>query len=258
MILDFIGVAIAVALLAGMVLCYELGRRIGKLRIARNPDGLAKGGGAVEAGVYGLLGLLVALTFSGGASRYEARRLLVTQEANAIGTAYLRIDLLGAAAQPAMRQLFRDYVDSRVETYRKIPDLEAAYAEVARSGKMQREIWKSAVAATLEAPTQAAPMLLLPALNEMFDIMTSRVDATKNHPPLVIHLLLVVSCLVAAMLVGYGMSANSKRSWLHIAVFAITLSCTVYAIIDLEYPRAGLVRLDSADQSLVDLRESMR
>ena len=258
MILDLIGSFLAIALLIGIVICFEVGRQIGKARLVRHPEGLAKGGGAVEAGVYGLLGLLIALTFSGGASRFEARRHLVTEEANAIGTAYHRIDLLPTAAQPAMRQLFRDYIDSRLETYRKLPDIEAAKAELARSNKLQDDIWASAIAACRDSRSQAAHMLLLPALNQMIDITTTRFEATRNHPPLFIYILLAALSLIASLLAGYGMSDNKGRSWLHIVVFAVTLSLAVYVIIDLEYPRMGLIRVDAADETLIELRKSMQ
>ena len=125
---------LASGLFFGMLIFFELGRRIGKSRLVHQPEGLAKGGGTVEAGIFGLLGLLIAFTFSGGASRFESRRNLVTEEANAIGTAYLRIDLLPAAVQPAMRQSFREYLDARLESYRKLPDIEAAKAELDPNG----------------------------------------------------------------------------------------------------------------------------
>src|SRR5678816_3372464 len=92
-----------------MLACGEIGRRIGSLRVARDPEGLAKGTGAAEAAVFGLLGLLIAFTFSGAASRFEERRHLVTQEANAIGLSLIRIDLLPDDAQPELRRLFRRY-----------------------------------------------------------------------------------------------------------------------------------------------------
>jgi len=258
MILNLIGSFLAIGLLVAMLTCLEVGRRIGRARLAHHPDGLVKGGGAVEAAVYGLLGLLVALTFSGGVSRFEARRHLVTEEANAIGTAYRRIDLLPAAAQPAMRQLFREYVDSRLETYRRLPDMEAAKAELARSYELQGEIWSTAIAACRESCVQAAYMLLLPALNQMFDVTTTRFEATRNHPPSLIYVLLAAVALIASLLAGYGMSGTTDRSWLHLLIFAAALSLVVYVILDLEYPRMGLIRVDAADQALTDARKSMQ
>src|SRR6476469_4199228 len=103
----------------GMLACAEMGRRLGLGHLAREPKKLAEGAGAAEAAVFGLLGLLIAFTFSGAASRFEDRRHLVTEEANAIGTAYLRVDLLPADAQPELRRLFRRYTDVRASTYRR-------------------------------------------------------------------------------------------------------------------------------------------
>jgi hypothetical protein len=249
----------AAGLFLGMLLFSEVGRRIGTARLARDPEGLAKGGGAAEAGVFGLLGLLIAFTFSGAALRFEDRRHLITTEANAIGTAYLRIDLLPADAQPAIRELFRRYVDVRSNTYRNAVDLIATAEKIAEGTALQGEIWTKAWAASRrpEAPAQA-PILVLPALNEMIDITTTRAMATENHPPLVVFLLLGGLCLVGALLVGYGTSANTVRGWFHPVVFAAILSLTVYVIVDLEFPRLGLIRVESADRVLIDLLQGMQ
>ena len=254
---------IAVLLIAGflvaMLVVADFGRRLGAAKLARDPEGLPKGAGAAEAAVFALLGLLFAFSFSGAASRFEERRHLITAETNAIGTAYLRIDLLPADAQAELRDMFRRYVDSRLETYRDAADRAATEASLAEDTDIQADIWSRAVKEVLrpEAPTQAA-MLLLPALNEMIDITTTRVMATRNHPPPVIFLMLVGISLVGAMLVGYGDSINRGRDWLHTLVFVAIIALTTYVIIDLEFPRLGLIRVDDADQALLDLRESMR
>ena len=93
-------------LFVAMLLASEVGRRIGVARLARDPEGLAKGAGAAEAAVFGFLGLYVAFTFAGAGSRFEDRRHLIAAEANAIDTAYLRVDLLPADAQPEIRGCF--------------------------------------------------------------------------------------------------------------------------------------------------------
>jgi len=206
-----------------------------------------------------LLGLLIAFTFSGAASRFEDRRHLITTEANAIGTAYLRVDLLPADTQPEMKDLFRRYVDVRSATYRDVADETATNTKLSEGAALQGTIWTKALTACRqpEAPTQAA-MLVLPALNEMIDITTTRLMATRNHPPLAVFLLLGGLSLVGALLVGYGTSPNKDRSWFHTLVFAAILSLTVYVIADLEFPRLGLIRVDAADQVLRDLRQSMQ
>jgi hypothetical protein len=107
----------ALGLFAGIILMLELGRRVGAHLRARIMQGGGAGVGAVEAAIFGLLGLLVAFTFQGASARFDTRREQIVQEANNIGTAWLRIDLLPASAQTAMRELFRQS-RLRAETYR--------------------------------------------------------------------------------------------------------------------------------------------
>src|SRR5512144_265038 len=107
----------ASGLFLGMLLCMELGRRIGLANQKQDPDAAQKGLGAVEGAVFAILGLLIAFTFSGAASRFEDRRHLIGQEANAIGTAYLRISTLPESTQDELRGLFSRYVDTRIAVY---------------------------------------------------------------------------------------------------------------------------------------------
>ena len=247
-----------VFLFGGILVLLETGRRWGQHRLAADPDGANQGLGAVEGAVFALLGLLIAFTFSGAASRFDARRALIVEEANDIGTAWLRLDLLPAAAQPALRETFRQYVDTRLEMYAKIADPAAAREAFNRSNALQGAIWTASLAATREGAAPSAPMLLLPALNAMFDITTTRTVALRTHPPVVIFALLAVVALISALLAGYGMAGSTKRSWVHMIGYAAITAGAVYVILDLEYPRLGLIRIDAADQVLVDLRQSMK
>jgi hypothetical protein len=98
----------------------------------------------------------------------------------------------------------------------------------------------------------------MPALNEMFDIAATRIATTKMHPPLIIYMMLFILTLICSFLAGYDMGAEPTRSWVHMLGFAVILGVAVYVIIDLEYPRLGLIRLDAFDQLLVNLRAQMR
>jgi hypothetical protein len=256
---NFVVVAplLCVGLFLGMLVFIEVGRRIGLRRHSADPDGARAGSGAVDGAVFALLGLLIAFTFSGAASRFDERRHLVIEEANDIGTAWLRIDLLPAQAQPALRDLFRRYLDSRLAMYREMTNVDAATLELARSVKLQQEIWAHAVSAARESDSQPAHVLLLPALNAMIDITTTRYMATQIHPPAIIFVMLAVLVLAGATLVGYAMSGGKKRGWLHMVSFAAVMAVTFYVILDIEYPRLGLIRVDAIDQVLVELRQSM-
>lgn len=257
-----------VGVFVGMLVCGEIGRRIGARRLARDPKKLAEGAGAAEAAVFALLGLLIAFTFSGAASRFEARRHLVTEEANAIGTAYLRLDLLPADAQPELRRLFRRYTQVRASTYINQNQAKnsrfiagesqgAVKARLAEAAALQHVIWNRAITALRRPDTpSSATVAVVPALNQMIDITTTRVMATENHPPLIIFLLLIGFGLIGAVLVGYSTSVNASRDWFHSMVYAAILSLTMYVIVDLEYPSLGLIQV-KADQLLLELGKTM-
>jgi len=253
-----LGVLLTAGVFAGMLGFLELGRRIGRWRAARDPQAPRVEVGALDGAVFALLGLLIAFAFSGAASRWDARRQLVVEEANAIGTAYLRLDVLAPDAQPALREKFRQYVDARLAAYRSFPDLSAVKADLARAGKLQGDIWAQAVAACRSEGSQPARMLVLPALNAMIDITTTRTVAAQTHPPSVVYAMLVVLMFASSLLAGHRMAEGGRRSWVHMVGFALTMALALYVIVDLEFPRLGFIRLDAYDQLLVDVRESMK
>jgi hypothetical protein len=244
-------------LFLGMLLAQWIGRRIGRRRIRDDAEGARAGVGVVEGAVFGLMGLLIAFTFSGAAARFDARRALIVEESNAIGTAWLRLDLLPQSAQRALRQGFRDYLDSRLATYRSFSDPVVAGQEWAKSTQLQGDIWALSVAACREPGMQQAMMLLLPALNQMIDITTTRAMAAEMHPPAIIFGMLFSLTLVAALLAGFAMGGGKSPSWLHMLGFAAVIAITAYVILDIEYPRRGLIRVDRFDHALVDLRAGM-
>ncbi len=246
-----------VVLFLAMLACVELGVRLGRRAFAADLGKRPAGLGTVETVAFGLLALLLAFTFSGAADRFDRRRAQIVEEANDIGTAWLRLDLLPAPDQPRLRELFRRYTDTRIETYATFAQsgLEAARIAYDRSVGLQNAIWAAAVAAGRERPD--ANIVLLPALNAMFDITTTRLAATRFHPPRIVYIALGVISLACAFLVGYEMGASEARSWAHVVVLAALLSFTLYVILDFDYPRLGLIRVDDFDQLLVQVRASM-
>src|SRR3954464_10038027 len=247
-----LGGSLAALVLAGIVAALALGRWIGEATIRRHQRKLSPGIGSLEAAGFALLGLLIAFTFSGALSRFDSRRVTAVAEANAVGTAYLRLDLLPRPAQPRLRDALRDYTDARIATYSKLPDIAAAKAELARSRELQSQIWSLAVAALrLPGVRPSTEQLVVSALNEMFDLATARTAATLIHPPAVIYWMLVALALAAALLAGYQGAGEKDYDWIHKLVFAAMVALTVYVIFDIEYPRLGFVRIDAVDRVLV-------
>jgi hypothetical protein len=234
----------------------EAGRRLGARQVARDGEGAKSS--TVDAAVFGLMGLLIAFTFSGAAGRFDARRQLVVQEANDIGTAWLRLDLLPASEQSSLREKFRQYVASRLAVYRRLPDIQAARTELARSTALQSDIWTQAVSACKESTTTPAAAMLLPALNQMFDIATARTMAAQMHPPALIYAMLFLVMLAGSSLAGYGMATAKARNWFHILVFLTVNVLAIYIILDFEFPRFGLIQLGGFDQVLVDLQQNLK
>jgi len=251
-------VLFAVSLFAGMLTLLEFGRRFGVRRRPKEAEGERSNLSTIEGAVFALFGLVLAFTFSGAASRFNEKRALIAEEANMIETAYLRLQLLPGNVQPEMQELFRRYLDSRLTMYQKLPDMEAAEIEMANSKELQKEIWTKSVAATASREAHVdAGKLLLPALNNMIDITTTRTMALYTHPPNIIYVLLFCLGLICSLLAGYRMSTGLHRNWLHILCFATICVIVVYVITDVEYPRAGLIRLETFDKVLTDVRSHM-
>ncbi len=241
-----------------MLVLIEVGRVVGSRRPARDVGGSQGGVGVVEGSVLGLLGLLIAFTFSGAAQRFNDRKHLIVEEVNAIGTAWLRIDLLPPEAQPEIREGFLRYLDARLAAYRKMPDTKAAAEELTKAARAGGETWAKAVAVCRTESGLPARLLLLPAMNQMFDMAETRRLANRMHPPLIVYFMLALFALAGALLAGYGMGEDRQRNWIHMVAFALTIAVAAYVILDIEYPRLGLIRVDQFDRALVELRATMQ
>lgn len=251
-------VPFAIILFVGMLGLVEVGRRIGKRRWLADPEGSMSGLASIEGAIFALFGLLIAFTFSGAATRFEARRQLILDEANAIGTAWSYLDLLPADDRPALRELFRRYTDARIACFEKLPDVPAAEAELARSAALQGEIWKRTVLLCQAAKETSTTLLVIDALNTMNNVTTTRTAVLYRHPPPAIYFLLLGLGLCSALLAGYGMAKSKSGNWLHAVAFAAVIGFSVFVIRDLEYPRLGLIRVTGADRTMTELRAKMQ
>jgi len=253
-------IVIPVAMFAGMIGAIQIGRRIGARRRAladNGGGGSGEGTGAVEAGLFGLLGLLVAFSFSGAQARLDVRHAQIVQEANAIGTAYLRLDLLPDPARAALQERFRAYLDARIGYYRELLDFRAAAAFDARARAVQQEIWDRAIEATARASDLRAPLLIVPALNEMIDATSAREASLRIHPARTIYVLIGVLSLVCGLLAGVDLAPNTKHGTLYAVTFAVAMALMAYLILSIEFPRLGFVRFEKLGDLLVQVRADM-
>jgi hypothetical protein len=244
------------ALLLAMVGMIGLGRLLRARHTRHHVE--RQGLEPLEAGVLGLMGLLLAFTLTGAAARFDARRALIAEEANAIGTAYLRLGQEVEPARAALQARFRRYVDERLAMYRAIPDMAQVRLHFERGAELQAEIWRDATAAASQSPRPMVELVVLPALNNMIDITTTRAAATAMHPPRIVFVLLTSLALLCALFAGYRAGFGGTHSWVHLLGFAAALALTLYATIEIEFPRLGLVRESGFDRLLMDVRNHMR
>ena len=213
---------------------------------------------SVDAAVYALLGLLIAFTFAGATERFNGRRTLIVDEANAIGTAYLRLDLLPGQIQPAMRDRFRRYLDARLETHTQLASSPEGRAANARASALQGEIWAEARTGSDAAARLDCGLLLLPALNSMFDLAATRVAVHELHPPMTIFGMIIGLTWVSGLLLGHTLAGMKGRHRLHSVIYSAVIASTFFVIVDIEHPREGLIRVDRDDAVLHAVRDSMK
>jgi len=243
-------------LIASVLLLVDIGYRVGSRRMRFRPHRKISDP-TILASVFGFMALLIAFTFYGAGERFDIRRNLIVQEANAIGTAYLRLDLLPPETQPELREDFRDYLRSRLAVYEQIADAEAMQNALGRSSTVQLKIWKGATeAAKNTGPAEKA--LLLASLNEMIDITTTRTVALITHPPLAVYIMLAIAVITSSILAGYAMATSQVRDWVATVTFSLILGSALYVILDYEFPRIGFIRIDPVDQVLVDTLKKMK
>ena len=228
----------ALALFTGMLLCMEVGRRLA-LKKGELED--SPGAGAIDGAVFGLLGLLIAFTFAGAYDRIEARDLAAIEEANAIGTASKRLDLLPAAADVRLKALLQDYAGARVEEYKVIRQPESHARAVAHTAGLKDALWREAVETCRRETYPHAAPLVLGGLNQAFDNAGTRESLAKIHPPGAIYVLLYAMALLSATMAGHRLADKSGRSWLHRLSFAAATSVTIFIILNLEHPLFGLL-----------------
>jgi hypothetical protein len=242
---------IAASLFIGLVACLELwcwvGRRVRRRR-GEPLDQLAN----IQGAMLGLLALLLGFTFAMAAGRFSGRVQLITDEANAIGTAWLRCDLLPAPQRAELRGMLRGYVDLRVAVY-DAREQRAWEEKVAQSEALQQRMWAVVAEAAKAAPEFTE--VLLPPFNDLFDLHGARIAAARRHLPGMLLILLLASSAVAVGAVGYGCGVAGKRNVVLTTALAFLIGGTLWAIIDMDHPRVGLIRV--GQQPMLDLQSSL-
>lgn len=240
------------ALVAGAGLALEGGYRFGRRRQAGTGAEKEAPVGAMAAAILGLFAFLLAFTFGMAAARFEARRQAVLDEANAVGTTYLRARLLPEPQRTTSAALLREYVDVRVRGARDGNVAEA----FARSEELHGRLWADAVAAA-EARPGPVTALYIEALNATIDLHSARKQvAVRSRIPAVIWAGLLALGALAVATVGYQSGLAATRRSPAMAALVLAFAGVLYMIADLDHPREGFLRVGQA--AMTDLQESMK
>jgi len=243
------------AMLLLFLLAAELGFRLGRRERLGSPEPVRSHAGTIQGAVLGLLALLLGFTFSLSSTRFEARKLLVGAEANAIGTAQLRAALLPAPYAAELNKLFLPYLDVRIGFLAAGTDEAAIDAVARRTQQLQTAMWVQATAAADADPHSVATGLTLSALNDMFDMTTKRSAALNNRVPDSVLRLLLFVAIVSFALTGYTLGLSETRALKLTLMLATLVAAVIILIVDLDSPRSGLVQV--SQQSMLDLRQTL-
>lgn len=246
--------ALSALLGLSMILIFLAGHQLKKSRIKKDPALADEGFGAIEGSLLGLLALLLSFTFGMSNTRYDTRYQAMVHEANCIGTVILRADVLPDSQATVFRAACKGYLASRIDLYDAEIDPARNEAANRKSSLYGDTLWR--LAATLarseDVVKRNGGSLEVSALNDMLDAATSRRASREATIPESILWLLFILCLASAFIVGFG--SKQKMSWVMVAGFAVMVSITVFAILDLDRPHRGLITLDKAEQMFVELR----
>jgi hypothetical protein len=203
------------------------------------------------AATLGLLAFILAFTFGLAATRYDTRRQVLLDEANAIGTTYLRAGMLPERREE-IRTLLRDYVDTRLETVRSGRIAEG----IRQSENLQNQLWEQAVPIAEKYPNSIVVGLFIQSLNDVIDLHAKRVTAgVRNRIPVAIWAALYGVAVLGFAALGYHSGLTRSRRSPAVLAVAVTFSAVIGLIADLDRPLEGTLIV--SQQALIDLRQSM-
>ena len=244
--------ALVAALIAGNLLFDECGFRLGRLRARQSGKESADAVGTVVAAELGLLAFLLAFSFGIVVSRFDLRRHMALDEANAIGTTFLRAEMLPDAHGASIRHLLRTYADVRLAATTGAPIDEL----LRRSEQIHQQLWTEAVAAAQHDPRSVPAGLFIQSLNELIDLHTARVMAAlRSRMPAAVWIVLFTVGLLAFFTMGYQAGLTRAGRSPAAVVLALTFGATVWLVADLDRPGEGFLRV--SQEPMIEVRRMM-
>jgi hypothetical protein len=231
---------------------YEIGFRVGRWWQERTPGEQEGPTGVLVGSILGLLAFLLAITMGMASDRFDTRRGLVLEEANTIGTTYLRAGYLPEPASTEIRTLLREYVPLRIAP----SDVATLQANVARSGELLDELWVIAEDVARSPDANDVTALFIESLNDTIDLHTTRLIAgVYARVPETILLLLIGGSVLTLAMVGFSAGTTGQRSVLTALVLVLAFGAVITLVIDLDRPRDGFIQVSQVP--LIQLTEKL-
>jgi hypothetical protein len=239
-----------------MIIMVWVGKVAGKLW--RKDEGEPRGGvSSLLGAVFALFGLILAFAFGMSGSRYESVKGVVVNEANNISTAVLRADLYPDSVREAFRNDFKQYLEARIAYYDHLSAWDTAQFFKARedASKISTAIWNRAVQQSKQPNMLIPSSMMMPALNNMIDITTTREAMLKARVPDPIVYMLFILALASSFIAGFTSATIRRKDWLVIAGFALLSSMVIYMTLDLGRPMRGMIKADKGEEAMIELRK---
>jgi hypothetical protein len=224
-------------------------------RLRHHSEVLREPFGVLQGALLGVVGLILAFGLSLAVGRYEGRRTAVVDEANAIGTTYLRAQLIAEPARTRSLALLREYTDLAIRLAHDVPSSSGMRRTAAEEGVVQRRLWRLAGEALDADPVASGPRLYVDSLNTMIDMQTVRISGLNNRVPGAVLALEVIGAAIALGLLGLFLSVLG-RGLLPIVFAAALVSMLLLVTFDLDRPVRGLITVPATP--LESLRASMQ
>jgi hypothetical protein len=235
------------------LLAVEVGFRLGRYQHQHKEPGQDAPVGGMVGATLGLLAFMLAFTFSMAGARFEARKQLVLDEANAIGTAYRKAELLPQPQSSEARTVLREYVDVRVMGATQREKMAEA---VARSEELHRLLWSQAVTLARKDPTQVGVGLFVQSVDQVIELHVTRMMvAGRGRIPVIIWMALYFLAILAMAGMGYQMGLASSRRSIVAIFLTVAFSSVIGLTADLDRGTDGFLRV--SQQAMVDLQQSM-
>lgn len=245
----YIGMALS------LLLSFEVGYQISKYPTSDSGKDVSNSAGPMVSGLLALVAFMLAFTFAMASSQHNLRKLNVLEEANIIGTTYLRADLIGERDETKVKQLLKEYVDGRIYALQMGMHKATMKIALARSVEIQEQLWAQVSSAAKKEPNPNTG-LLVQSVNSLIDIHQERVTSGfYNRIPSSIWLVLLTISILTMMTMGSQAKISKSRRLTAVIPLIMAFTALTAVVMDLDRPQEGIITV--GQEAMIDLQSTL-